>query len=528
MIKITNLQVPEEYGNRVWEYIASSFKIHSFREKVILKKSVDARKRSNVHYVFTVAFSCDNEKDILRTARNAEYYSEKPKYRFPYNNIQSDETVVVVGMGPAGLFAALALTDAGVKCLLVDRGENVEKRAKDVESFWHCGDLKENSNVQFGEGGAGTFSDGKLTTGISDERIRFVLDRFIEFGAPEDIGYLAKPHIGTDMLKTVVKNIRKYLISQGCEVRFNTILSDIDIQNGKVTGCKLGDEYVKTSNIILAIGNSARDTFEMLLAKKVSVTCKSFAAGVRIEHLQEDIDMAQYGKSSRLFGLPAPDYKLAVHLNNERTVYTFCVCPGGYVVAAASEKGRVVTNGMSEYARDNVNINGALLVSLTPEDFDNDPKKAIGFQRKLESLAYEMGGENYCAPAQTVGDFLNGKSGNSSRTVIPSYRPGIVWKDLHDVLPEFMTEKLEKAIPEMGKKVKGFDSEEAVLTAVETRSSSPVRIDRLNFESVSAAGLFPCGEGAGYAGGIMSAAVDGIKCAEALCGKLDTKKQPLK
>ncbi len=520
MIKLSNINIPAERGNAPWTYIASVSGAENMTEKKILKKSVDARKKSDVHYVFTVAFSCDNEKAVLGKIKTAETYTPKKPYEFPYKDIKTDMPVVIVGMGPAGLFAALSLTGAGVRCILADRGQDVCTRTHDVERFWNGGELSENSNVQYGEGGAGTFSDGKLTTGINDERIPHVFDTFIKFGASEDIAYLAKPHIGTDVLKHVVENIRNELISRGCDVRFGAKLTDIDVKDGKVCGCVLGGEYIKTDSVILAVGNSARDTFEMLMDKGVKLSCKSFAAGVRIEHLQESIDISQYGKSSRILGLPAPDYKLAVHLPGGRTVYTFCVCPGGYVVAAASEKGGVVTNGMSEYARDNININGALLVTLTPEDFDNEPRKAIAFQRKHEADAYKDGGENYHAPAQLVGDFLADKMSICAKSVEPTYKPAVKWGNLRKTLPDLLADAIAAALPEMGKKIKGFDAPDAVLTAVESRSSSPVRIDRENYESVSVCGLYPCGEGAGYAGGIMSAAVDGIKCAEAICEKL--------
>lgn len=525
MIKLTNLKIPAASGEAALiSTIAKKTGAVNINDVTLLKKSVDARKKTDVKLLYSVAFSADNEREVLKHCKDASLYSPKEEYVFPYSSIKCEETVVIVGMGPAGLFAALTLCKAGVKCILVEQGKPVEERTDDVERFWSNGILDESSNVQFGEGGAGTFSDGKLTTGINDPRIPFVFDTFVKFGAAEDIKYLAKPHIGTDVLKTVIANMRKHLIELGCDVRFYTKLTDIVIENGILTGCKLTDkngEYtVNTKHLILCPGNSARDTFKMLKNNGVMTSCKNFAVGVRIEHLQSDIDMAQYGESSRYGTLPHSDYKLAVHLDSGRTVYTFCVCPGGYVVAAASENGGVVTNGMSEYARDNVNCNGALLVTVSPEDFENDTEKAIEFQREIERKTYICGGTDYSAPAQKVGDFLQKKPSFSEGKVTPTYKPRVKWGNLWDILPKFICKSIAEALPEMGRKIRGFDSADAVLTAVESRSSSPVKIDREDCESVNTRGLYPAGEGAGYAGGIMSAAVDGIRCAEAVCKNL--------
>ncbi len=526
MIKLSNLKIPAKNGEKALvTFIEKKTGAKGIKSLEILKKSVDARKKTDVNLIYSVAFAADNEKEILKKCKEAAVYAPKEGYKFPYDDVNNEETVVIVGMGPAGLFAALTLCEAGVKCILVEQGKAVEERTEDVERFWRDAILDISSNVQFGEGGAGTFSDGKLTTGINDPRIPFVFDTFIKFGATKDIKYLAKPHIGTDILKTVVSNMRKYIISIGCDVRFSTKLTDIEIADGGITGCTIRDnngEYkIKTNHLVLCPGNSARETFRMLKKRGVTTSCKNFAVGVRIEHLQKDIDMAQYGESSRYGTLPHSDYKLAAHLENGRTVYTFCVCPGGYVVAAASEEGGVVTNGMSEYARDNVNINGALLVTVSPEDFGNDTEKAMAFQREIEEKAYLGGGENYCAPAQLVGDFLNKKPSFGAKSVSPAYKPGIKWGNLWEILPKFICESLAEALHEMGKKIKGFDNPYAVLTAVESRSSSPVKIDRENGVSVNVKGLYPAGEGAGYAGGIMSAAVDGIRCAEVVCKNLE-------
>lgn len=523
MIKLTNLKITASKGeNALWDTVISQTGAKEITDRQILRKSVDARKKSDVNLVYTVCFSAKNEKEILKKCKLASEYTPKTEYKFPYIiKNQNEKPVVIVGMGPAGLFAALTLCRAGVKCIILERGRPVNERTRDVENFWKTGVLNTASNVQYGEGGAGTFSDGKLTTGINDVRIDFVNDTFIKFGAPEEIKYSAKPHIGTDVLKTVVSNMRKHIISLGGDVRFSSMLTDIETENGRVTGCTVRDdsgEYrIDTDKIILCPGNSARDTFEMLMDRNIALSCKNFAVGVRIEHLQKDVDMAQYGEAATLGTLPRSDYKLVSHLENGRSVYTFCVCPGGYVVAAASENGGVVTNGMSQYARDGVNCNGGLLVSVSGADFAGDPKKAIAFQREIEKSAYRYGGGDYSAPAQLVGDFLKKQPSYAPKSVIPTYKPQVKWGNLWDCLPDFVCSSLADALPQMGRRIKGFDNKDAVLTAVESRSSSPVRIDRIDGVSVSTRGLYPAGEGAGYAGGIMSASVDGIKAAEAVC-----------
>jgi uncharacterized FAD-dependent dehydrogenase len=380
------------------------------------------------------------------------------------------------------------------------------------------------------EGGAGTFSDGKLTTGVHDMHIPYVLQRMVAFGAPEDILYLAKPHIGTDRLRGVVVNMRRELLRLGCDIRFGHKLDGLRFENSRLKAADVltddGSYTFETDSLILAPGNSARDTFEMLARSGVKLSAKSFSVGVRIEHRQADIDLSQYGRAATLGTLPAADYKLAVHLKNGRSVYTFCVCPGGSVIAASSEAGHAVTNGMSAYARSGKNINGGLLVSVTPADypksFDNTSNdlaalSGIAFQRVLEKSAFVHGGGNYAAPAQLVGDFLKKHPSKKPASVSPSYLPGVRWCNLWDVLPSFVCEAIAEALPQMEKSIRGFSSPDAVLTAVETRSSSPVRIDREAYEAAGLKGLFPCGEGAGYAGGIMSAAIDGIRAAEALC-----------
>lgn len=497
----------------------------SFTAFSLARQSIDARKKSDVKLVCTVDVSHPSEHR-LRLPKSAVHMEPQP-YVFPPVRRHSPRRPVVVGMGPAGLFCALMLARSGIPCLILERGQDVDRRAAAVESFWSGGALDPESNVQFGEGGAGTFSDGKLTTGIHDPRVSAVLDILACAGAPEDIRWQHKPHIGTDILRQVVRSIRQELISLGCEIRFGHRLSGLTVQNGILTGfCAVGPQGAYEEGcdtLVLAPGHSARDTFEMLRAAGVPLAPKPFAIGVRIEHPQELISRAQFGSAWEQ--LPPADYKLACHLPDGRSAFTFCVCPGGQVVAAASEPGRLVTNGMSCRARDGGNINGGFLVGVSPADFGctnaaSDPLLGISFQRRWEKLAFRLGGGNYHAPAQTVASFL--KSSVPCHPVSPTYRPGVRDADLDECLPSFVTNTLRSALPMLGRRLKGFDDPAALLTGVETRSSSPVRIlrdDRL--QSVGLSGLYPCGEGAGYAGGITSAAVDGIRTAEAIA-TLDT------
>ena len=522
MIKLSGIKVPANEGkNGIAKRAAKCLgvKTNDITALKILKESVDSRKKPEVYFIYTLAVKL---RDGVRPRGKFEKY-EPHKYHPVIGAVPPIHRPVVVGMGPAGLFAALTLAEGGVPCTVIERGQPVEQRDLDVEKFWSSGELDTESNVQFGEGGAGTFSDGKLTTGTNDSRIGYVFDRFVEFGATEDITYLAKPHIGTDKLKTVVKNLREHLIKLGCDIRFGSKLVGFSSDENGVKSIQIQDkngEYeLKTRHLILALGNGARDTFRMLHGSGVRIEPKSFAVGVRIEHLQRDIDMTQYGDAATLGTLPASSYKLAVHLENSRGVFTFCVCPGGSVVAAASEHGGVVTNGMSEYARDGENINGGLLVSVTPDDF-HDLFGGMEFQRQLEMSAYRHGGENYGAPAQLVKDFLAKRPSRNCGKVEPTYRPSVKYCNLWDVLPDFICQSIADALPLMERKIKGFSDGDAVLTAVETRSSSPIRIIRDENYLSNIDGIYPCGEGAGYAGGITTSAVDGIKCGEKILESL--------
>lgn len=519
MLRINNISLPLNAGEQQLKQKAAQklgVKETELQNFTVSKKSVDARNKNNVHFVYSI--DC-NSSSLVRD-KDIEQLPEIEQLTF---NIKSDSVrPIVVGSGPAGMFAGLALAEAGLRPIVLERGAPVEQRQKDVSSFWHGGELKVNSNVQFGEGGAGTFSDGKLMTGIKKDKFTAkVLQEFAAAGAPQEILYLAKPHIGTDKLRLVVKNIRQKILSLGGEYRFNSQLTGLVIKNDKLTAVKITDEKetyeLPANKLFLAIGHSARDTFEMLYNSGVHMEQKPFSVGARIEHKQSLINKAQYGKAAESPYLGAADYKMAVHLPNGRSVYTFCMCPGGVVVAAASEKGRVVTNGMSEFARAAENANSALLVGVFEKDFgSSSPLAGMYFQRKLEENAFIAGGKSYRAPAVLAGDFLRRKNSRNLGEVRPSYLPGVVLGGFNQLLPEEITESLRLGIVEMAKKLHGFDCYDAVLTGVETRSSSPVRIVRDETMQSNIKGLYPCGEGAGYAGGITSAAADGLKAVYSL------------
>ena len=524
MIKVQGLRLrPGEPESKLMKKLRRELgcEIQGFR---VLKKSVDARKKDDVALVYTLAVEVPHENQVLKKCRSkrASLYTPK-EYRFSVEHVRFSRRPVIVGTGPAGLFCGLMLARAGARPILLERGYDVDRRTQDVAEFWKHGILDPASNVQFGEGGAGTFSDGKLNTGVNDPRMGYILQQFAEFGAPREILWDAAPHVGTDYLRIVVKHIRQELIRLGADVRFGHQLTGIRCQQGSVTGAEVagpeGDYALETENLVLAIGHSARDTFRMLHEAGVTMEPKQFAMGVRIEHLQKKVTIAQYG--AEIAGLPAASYKLSCHPETGRGAFSFCVCPGGMVVAAASESGRLCTNGMSNHARDEANINGGLLVTVRPEDFGGtDPLAGVALQQRLEEGAFRLGGGNYFAPCQRVEDFLLHRPSQGPGSVLPSYQPGVTWTDLHQCLPEFITETLEQAIPMLGKKLHGFDDPDAVLTAIESRSSSPVRIPRDESGQASLRGLYPCGEGAGYAGGIMSAAADGIRTAEKLVAGL--------
>lgn len=494
----------------------------------IYKESIDARKKDQLYFVYTVDVKVKNEEKVLKNNKSKDI-TITPNMEYQYVK-KGDENLknppVVIGFGPAGMFAGLILAEMGYGPIVLERGKSVDERVKDIEEFWKTGKFQKDSNVQFGEGGAGTFSDGKLTTQIKDPRCRKVLEEFIEVGAPKEILYASKPHVGTDILRGVVKGIREKIISLGGQVHFESRVTDFIIEDGKLKGLKVNDDHVIDTEIaILAVGHSARDTFEVIYKRGLEIHQKPFSIGVRIEHPQKMINESQYGVFADHPRLGAADYKLVHHCENGRSVYSFCMCPGGTVVAAASEEGMIVTNGMSEHARDKENANSALLVGIGPEDFESaHPLAGMYYQRKWEKKAFEVGGGNYFAPAQLVGDFLKDQPSKTMGKVNPSYKPGVTPADLRECLPEYVAESLKEALVALDKKLKGFAMEDAVMTGVETRSSSPIRILRdENLES-TVKGIYPTGEGAGYAGGIVSAAVDGIKVAEKIAQKYDLLK----
>ena len=513
MIRIRDIKIREDLNTEeIFKQVISKNKIkpEEVSKWYIYKKSIDARKKEDIYYNYTIDLE-------LKDKKKEKKYEQVEEYEFPKIQIKrkSECAPIIIGAGPAGLFAGLILVENGLKPIILERGKQVEERIKDVENFIKNKKFNISSNIQFGEGGAGTFSDGKLNTGNSGGVYsRKVLKEFVKFGAPEEILYTAKPHIGTDNLRNIVKNIREYIISKGGQVLFNEQVTDFEIEDGKIKAVKCS-KRIETDAVILAIGHSARDTFKKLYELGVELQPKNFAVGVRIEHLQDEINKAQYGTHTKL-NLPTADYKLVYHAKNGRTCYTFCMCPGGQVMASNSEENSIVTNGMSNFARDGVNANSAVLVNITVDDYyKNTPLDGMYFQEDLERKAFELGGSNYNAPAQKVEDFLENKETVEFGKVKPTYMPGVTMANLNEILPDFVAETLKEGIVELNKKLHGFADKDAILTGVETRSSSPVQITREkeSLNSVNVQGLYPCGEGAGYAGGIMTAAIDGIKCA---------------
>ncbi|WP_027457989.1 NAD(P)/FAD-dependent oxidoreductase [Dechloromonas agitata] len=493
----------------------------------IFRRGYDARKKSAISLIYTLDCTLRDEAAILAKLADDKHVGPTPdtSYKFvAHAPAGLAERPLIIGMGPCGFMAGLLLAQMGFKPIILERGKIVRERTKDTWDLWRKHNLHPESNVQFGEGGAGTFSDGKLYSQIKDPQFhgRKVLEEFVKAGAPEEILYVSKPHIGTFRLVKMVENIRHKITELGGEIRFESKVERLLVDNGQITGVELASgEQLRSRHVVLAVGHSARDTFQMVHDCGVYVEAKPFSIGFRVEHPQTLIDHARFGPNAGNEILGAADYKLVHHCKNGRAAYSFCMCPGGQVVAATSEPGRVVTNGMSQYSRAERNANAALVVEVRPEDFPGDyrrnPLLGIDFQRQWESAAFVAGGGNYDAPAQKVGDFLAGRPSQAQGSVEPSYQPGVHWTDLAQCVPPYVIEALREAIPAFDRQIRGFAMADAVLTGVETRTSSPIRIKRgPDFQSINTRGLYPAGEGAGYAGGILSAGVDGIKVAEAV------------
>lgn len=518
-LKLNVSHTPEELQRKILKTL--KIKESDLISWTIAKRSVDARKKPDIRFVYTIDAKVKEEERVPeRTGSVMIQKIEKKNYRIPESGTNRlTHRPVIIGTGPAGLFCGLLLARAGYHPVLLERGERVEERQQKVETFWNTGILDENTNVQFGEGGAGTFSDGKLNTAVKDStgRNRYVLESFVKAGAPEEILWLNKPHIGTDILRNVVKNIREEILSLGGEVRFRSRMTDIREEKGRVTAVEINHEtWLDCEVLVLAIGHSARDTFEMLNRKAVAMEAKAFAVGVRIEHPQSMIDLSQYGREHGN-ELPAADYKLTRKLANGRGLYSFCMCPGGHVVNASSEAGRIAVNGMSYHARNGENANSAMVVTVTCADYGSSGVLAgMDFQRRLEEAAYRAGKGN--VPVQLFGDFCQGIPSSGAGDVVPNIKGTCTFTDLRPCFPRELYESLKTGILDCGQIIRGFDRKDALLSGVESRTSSPVKIPRNESLQSSLAGLYPCGEGAGYAGGITSAAMDGLKVAEKIIG----------
>ena len=529
MIRITELALPLDHTPEALRAaIVERLKIKDadLIDFTVFKRSYDARKKgSEIKFVYIIDLNARNIDKLLQRFTSDPHIRPAPDTR--YHTVAQapqglTERPVIIGFGPCGLFAALTLAQMGFKPIVLERGKEVRQRTKDTWALWRNKTLSPESNVQFGEGGAGLFSDGKLYSQIKDPKFygRKVMHEFVRAGAPEEIMFVSKPHIGTFRLTGVVSAMREEIRALGGEVRFESRVTDLQLNNGQVEGVVLDSgEVIASRHVVLALGHSSRDTFRMLHRRGVHIEAKPFAVGFRIEHPQSLIYNARLGKYAGHPALGAADYKLVHHASNGRAVYSFCMCPGGTVVAATSEAGRVVTNGMSQYSRNERNANAGIVVGISPEqDFPGGPLAGVELQEQLESRAFELGGSDYCAPGQLVGDFIKGKPSEKLGEVEPSYKPGVKLGDLALSLPSFVIEAIREALPEFGKQIRGFDRDDAVLTGIETRTSSPVRItrDHHSLQSLNTQGLYPAGEGAGYAGGILSAGVDGIKVAEAV------------
>jgi uncharacterized protein len=531
MLRITELKLPLDHVEAALpEAIIArlSIKPADLLRFTVFRRGYDSRKKANIELVYTLdvelppAVELATFKRFKRDVNIVETPDTDYKFVAPNHALANGPLrPVVIGFGPCGIFAALILAQMGLNPIILERGKVVRERTKDTWGLWRKGELNPESNVQFGEGGAGTFSDGKLWSQVKDPKHygRKVLHEFVKAGAPDEILFVSKPHIGTFRLVKMVEHMREQIVALGGEFRFEARVTDVLIENGQMRGVTLANgEHIATNHVVLAIGHSARDTFQMLFDRGVYIEAKPFSLGFRIEHPQSIVDRARFGPSAGNPILGAADYKLVHHASNGRSVYSFCMCPGGTVVAATSEPGRVVTNGMSQYSRNERNANAGIVCGITPQDYPGHPLAGIAFQQHWESRAYELGGSDYSAPGQLVGDFLEGVASSAFGEVLPSYKPGVHLTDLAPSLPEYAITAIRESIPEFEKQIKGFASHDAVLTGVETRTSSPIRIKRRDddLQSMNVRGLFPAGEGAGYAGGIMSAGIDGIRVAEAL------------